>query len=138
MKDPNSILIGCDDNSVLFTLIQNIKGLKHYNALTASRMIDVINLTNVSQPRIVILCFKNNQEALNSLLTVLPNFKAPVMCLLRAQEAARFKWPDNKIVFTQQLEHVLKSPFLVPRLRSLLLTIQQKIANKPLRRSVSL
>ena len=121
MKNSNNILIGCDDNAILFNLLQSLKELNQYTVASASRMIDVINLTNVSKPCLVVLCFKNNQEAMNSLFNVLPKFDSPLFCLLKEQELKSFKWRQNRVVFTQTYSARSNNRFFLPQLRSILL-----------------
>ncbi|MEP2935626.1 MAG: hypothetical protein ABJM06_07895 [Gilvibacter sp.] len=119
MGGPVSILIGCDRNHILIEIIRKLQLDNFCNCISAVRISDVLNLARDIKPVVVILCFRNNQMALNNVNSFLKYGHTSVVCLTSQEEASSLHWPKNKVVFTLALEHSLQGTFLLPRIQSI-------------------
>lgn len=122
MADEKLILIGCDGTDTLSAVMN---GLRHsvvpHTVISALRASDLIRVAQSMQPDLIILCFRNNQHALNDLDIFLRQPEIPVVCLARRSECDELCWSSNSIVFCYPLEQIGNKEYLSSRINSIFL-----------------
>jgi len=117
------IVIGCDNTVSLSVILNAIKGTTLFtpNIVSASRSSDLMAIAGSLDPDLVILCFRNNQLALNNFNSFVKKNTVPRLCLTRNSEADELSWNANCIVFTFPLTQVSKAGYLSSRMNSIFL-----------------
>lgn len=114
------ILIGCDDTMTSSALQSGTQCVSFPNqVIAATRVSDMISIIKSLDPDLAILSFRNNQTALNDMDTFVQNVGIPLLCLSRDDEHWGLRWPPGKIVFSYQLQHVLKKQLLAAIINSI-------------------
>jgi DNA-binding CsgD family transcriptional regulator len=118
-----SIIIGCDDTVSLAAVLNNVKETEHYShtIISAARISDFFGIVKSMDADLIILCFRNNQLALNDINYFVNKPEIPILILTRTLEAEKLQWNYGNIVFTYPMEHVGKGDFLTPRIHSIFL-----------------
>ena len=118
-----SIVIGCDDTVTLSTILNNIQETPGfvYNIISAARTSDLVSIAKSLDPDLVILCFRNNQVALNDFELFTRKAGTPVLCLARRGELEKLTWAQNRIVFAYAAEFIAQSDYLASRIHSIFL-----------------
>ena len=122
MNPEKTILFGSDNASCLDIGLNSLRVLPAhtYNIITAARVSDMINIAKSLAFDLVILCFRNNQLALNDFFSFLNNAKPPLLCLTR-QGGEKLTWQKNSIVFTFPLEQLGQSGYINSIINSIFL-----------------
>lgn len=123
MAKEKRIIIGCDNAVNLSGVLHGIKDTARYacNIITAARAADLEKLSRSFSPDLLILCFRNNQSALNELNTAKDHIKPPVLCITGKWENETMQWQEDSIVFTCPLEHIHSTDYLRMRVNSIFL-----------------
>lgn len=123
IKTGKTIVIGSDDAGNLVTILSCIREGQHYDLqmLTASRLVDLISITNDAQPDLIIINFKDNQTALNNINEHIKKAAIPVLCLDIKNQYSILNWDINSIVFVYPFEMVKKEFYLISRINSIFL-----------------
>lgn len=118
-----SIVIGCDDTATLSAILNNIEEVQGYTytVISATRISDLTRVAQSLSPDLIILCFRNNQQALDEYEVPAEQWSTPVLCLTGRAEADRLRWSRNHIVFTYAAEHIAKDDYLSQRIHSIFL-----------------
>lgn len=90
-----------------------------HHITSATRISDLMRISGSLEPDLVILCFRNNQLALNDFNIFVKRADVPVLCLTRRNDG-ELRW-NNSIVFTYPLEHIGNEQFLNSRIQSIFL-----------------
>lgn len=135
MDAPVSILIGCDRNHILIDIIRKLQQDNFCNCISAVRISDVLNLARDIKPVVIILCFRNNQIALNNVTSFLKYGHSSIVCITISQEAVSLHWPKNKAVFTMPLEQCVQGSYLLPRIQSVVALSKKAAVEDSLGRS---
>jgi DNA-binding CsgD family transcriptional regulator len=122
MNTEKSIVIGCDNTSDLSVILHSIqnKSFQH-NIVSATRITDLISIANSLDPDLLIVCFRNNQLALNDLSTFLRKQGMPLLCIMQQTSLQPLSWSTGKIVFTCFLQHVANSDYFISTINSIFL-----------------
>lgn len=120
MKKSLSILVGCDISLNLSHILKCLNSSFNYNYISASRTSDIFNIIRSIEPIMVILNFRNNQQALSNTCSFLGDLNVPILCLTRKLEGESLFWPKQCIVFTQSLESSIKDRYLNIRINSII------------------
>lgn len=117
------ILIGCDDMVSLSSILNGIKGTTTtpYSIITATRINDLVNIVRSHNADIVILYFRNNQQAINDLSGFTRQSGIPLLCILRYYGNEKLQWAQDNIVFTCPIEQINKQESLGQLISSILL-----------------
>lgn len=123
MAEEKLIAIGCDDTENLSSILYTIGNTPvfHHHLITATRVSDLIGSSKSSDPDLVILCFRNNRQALNDLRSFLKKPEIPILCLLSRFESEIQYLSANSIVFTCPLEYVKNKEYFNSRINSIFL-----------------
>lgn len=121
MAEEKSIVIGCDDTVLLQAVMSALKqtGLFSPQVITASRMSDMVGVMRSLDPDLVLLCFRNNQLALNDIDTFVDKGHVPVLCLSRQQMSGQLRWSERLMVFTCIYECLEEEGGLCQRMHSI-------------------
>lgn len=116
-----SIVIGCDDTVALSAILNNIEEAPGftYNIISVARTSDLTRVIQSIGPDLVILCFRNNQLALDESNVRTSKLPTPVLCLTGRGEAERLRWNQGHIVFTSPAEHISTGDYLTARIQSI-------------------
>ena len=125
MAQNKSILIGCDDTSVLLAVVDSLSSISNYSCVTSVRTSDLIRIVKSIEPALIILSFRNNQLAINNICSYINGINIPILCLTKQHERNSLKWNANNIILTQPVENAIKPNYLVSRVKSILLLIKQ-------------
>jgi len=120
MTEEKLIVIGCDDTVSLSAVLNRIKDVTSFahNVISATRVSDLINISKSVAADLLILCFRNNQLALNDVTRLLNKPGLPILCLTRQFENSSLRWAAGSIVFTCPLEHINSGEYLSSRINS--------------------
>lgn len=123
MIGEKSIIIGCDDTSTLSVVLSRMKEINPFthHIISAARISDLLDIARSLAPDLIILCFRNNQLALNDYNSFVKKPGIPLLCLTRAYEHELLRWGDNNIVFTYPLDHIHDEQYLSSRIHSIFL-----------------
>jgi DNA-binding CsgD family transcriptional regulator len=118
-----SIVIGCDDTVTLSAILNNIQEAPGfmYNVISAARISDLASIARSLEPDLVILCFRNNQSALNDFDLFARKPATPLMCLTRKGESEALRWTQGRIVFTYAVDFIAQTDYLTSRIHSIFL-----------------
>jgi DNA-binding CsgD family transcriptional regulator len=131
MTEERSIVIGCDDTSILSSVLTSVKEINSFtaNVMSASRASDLINITKSVNPSLIIICFRNNQSLLNDFNAIVKKTETPILCLTRKFERQALCWSPNNIVFTHPLEKAENNESLAATIRSIFLLLKDPANN---------
>lgn len=123
MAPERLMLIGCDDTMALSTILNSIKGsaILPNRTISATRVIDLLDIVRSITPDLVILVFRNNQSVLNDLASFIRKPEIPVLCLSGSFESERLQWPANYMVFIHSLVRAPQQDNLARIINSILL-----------------
>lgn len=127
MVHNESILAGCDETSILTSVVRSLNNVSNYNCITATRISDLVNIAKSIRPSLIILSFRNNQLAIDHVLLFSKELNIPILCLTKKAERDSLYWSSKSIVFTQPIENAIKSNYLAIRVRSILLLLERSI-----------
>lgn len=118
-----SIVIGCDDTVTLSAILSNIQEAPGfmYNVISAARISDLASIARSLEPDLVILCFRNNQSALNDFELFARRPGTPLLCLTRRGESEALRWVQGRIVFTYAVDFITQDNYLTARIHSIFL-----------------
>ncbi|WP_289659414.1 helix-turn-helix transcriptional regulator [Flavobacterium panacagri] len=132
MLEKKSIVIGCDDITILTMILNAISIVSDYtfSTVSVSRGVDLKNTINSLSPDLVILGFKQNQLVLND--TYFPSNKrdTPILYLTQNYECESLCWSKQNIVFTYPFNQIKNTDFLIYRIRSIFLLKKTESKNK--------
>jgi hypothetical protein len=122
MNSEKLIILGCDDTKSLAILMNSLRKATFYtnNIITATRCVDLINITKSLSPDLVIFCFRDNQVVLNDFNAYFKQKELPVLCISKKAMQERLYWPKDSIVFTSPMEHCIKEENLHAVINSIL------------------
>lgn len=135
-KQHKSILIGCDDISTLSLIIQHIGGGNNqgdwldYSVNTASRSSDLITAIKSTDPVLVILGFRQNQEILNDILFFTESKQRVIFCFTSKYETKGVSWASAVRVFTYPLALATYENSIGQRIKSVLAITEEKESDK--------
>lgn len=131
MKVEKLIIFGCDYSDIYDMAIISLRESVYYNynIIPAPRVMDLINITKSMTPDIVILCYRNNQSALNDFISLVKKPGLPVLCIIKNDFTENFNWVKNSIVFTYHLENINQSGNLNSMINSIFLLSKEKTVN---------
>lgn len=117
------IAIGCDNAAVMTNLLNSIKSETVFSntIVSATRVADLAGISKTLSPDLIILCFENNQNALNDLITSVKKPEIPVLCLTKRNESEMLYWDKSSIVFTFPEENIQKKDHLQIQIQSVFL-----------------
>jgi DNA-binding CsgD family transcriptional regulator len=132
MTQEKLVLIGCDDTIVLSALLSSIRGGTFFpnQAISVTRVTDLIGIVKSLDPDLIILCFYNNQHVLNDLNSFAGKHSIPLLCLSRTFGSEMLRWLPDNVVFPYQLEQLNKQQNLVPVINSIL-NLRSEFGFKP-------
>jgi DNA-binding CsgD family transcriptional regulator len=131
MTRERSIVIGCDQESVLATLLHAVRQTTLFtnHIITATGITDLIGITRSLEPDLVILAFRNNQLLINDFDSFVRKPHIPLLCLNGKYEQDHLRWNPQNIVFTCPLEHIDREEYLCSRIQSIFML--QRNPEKP-------
>jgi len=123
MTEEQTIVIGCDHNVTLALLLDLLKEQVAFpvNVISASRISDLLSIVKSLDPALVVMGFRNNQNALNDFNQFIKNPDIPVLCLTQRQETTALSWRNDRIVFTYPVENLNKKGQLIANIQSIFL-----------------
>lgn len=133
-----SIVIGCDDTNTLSAILRNIKQSPTFahSVISVTRPTDLTGIALSMNADLAVLCFRNNQHALNDCCHHLNKSGTPILCLGRKTDGEKLRWPKGSIVFSYPIEPVQDDDYLTSRIQSiLLLRTDTHINIKPIRQN---
>ena len=97
-----TVILGCDDFTKLAEITQNIAGtiLANYSLITVSRSSDLITTIRQSNPDLVILAFRHNQNVMDNLIHFTREDDLSIFCFTSRYETMGITWQSNHMVFT--------------------------------------
>jgi DNA-binding CsgD family transcriptional regulator len=129
------ILIGCDDTASFSALLDQLKKttLLAHHVVSATMASGLTSVLNSLKPDLIILCFRNNQHALQELDILTANPLIPILCLTNRFEGEVLVWNKNHLVFTCQLEHLAKPSYFSSRINSIFLLTKEPPVTQAIR-----
>lgn len=124
MIELRPLVVGCDDHSLLPIVLNELKMEVDQNYIVASQPADLLKIIKSSNPVLVIISFKNNQEVIRRICQYFKSVRIPILCLIKHDEIRKLNWNNQDIVFTHSLESIGEAGILSLRIKSLLLLIQ--------------
>ncbi|MDP5199836.1 LuxR C-terminal-related transcriptional regulator [Flavobacterium sp. DG2-3] len=123
MLEKKSIVIGCDDITILTMILNAISIVSDYafSTVSVSRGVDLKNTINSLNPDLVILGFKQNQFVLNDTNFDSDKRNIPILYLTQNYECESLCWSKQSIVFTFPYQQLKNTDFLIYRIRSIFL-----------------
>ncbi|MBL0739530.1 hypothetical protein JI750_21745 [Flavobacterium sp. GN10] len=123
MLEKKSIVIGCDDITILTMILNAISIVSDYtfSTVSVSRGVDLKNTINSLNPDLVILGFKQNQLVLNDTNFSSDKRDIPILYLTQNYECESLCWSKQNIVFTYPYNQIKNTDFLIYRIRSIFL-----------------
>ena len=121
-----NILIGSDTSASLVSILKSLQEVDQFSFITTTRTSDMIQLCNSVNPILIILSFRDNQSAINSLVNFSRNFTIPILCLTQQNEYRKLQSPDTNVIFTQSYDHGIKLNNLGINVRSIVQMTQKK------------
>lgn len=123
MSPLKSILIGCDDTVLLSVILNNCEDTPgcNYNVISVARISDLLRISQSLHPDLMVLCFRNNQLALDELDQFGRTTATPMLCLTGRAEAEELHWRKGHIVFTVAADHISKGEYLALRIHTIFL-----------------
>ncbi|MCD0465067.1 hypothetical protein [Flavobacterium sp. ENC] len=121
MPEKKSILIGCDDTTVLTQVLSILSAIADFTFSIAavSRASDLYSNTQSLHPDLIILCFRRNQPVINDSHFNLNRIDTPILCLTQNYECESTCWSKNCIIFTHPYKHIHNADFLIYRIKSI-------------------
>ncbi|RUT67864.1 hypothetical protein D0817_24010 [Flavobacterium cupreum] len=121
MPEKKSILIGCDDTTVLTQVLSILSAIADFTFSIAavSRASDLYSNTQSLLPDLIILCFRRNQPVINDTHFNLNKIDTPILCLTQNYECESTCWSKNCIIFTHPYKHIHNADFLIYRIKSI-------------------
>lgn len=97
-----TVVLGCDDFTKLAEITQNIADtiLADYSLITVSRSSDLITTIRQSNPDLVILAFRQNQNVMDNLIHFTREDDLTIFCFTSRYETMGITWQSNHMVFT--------------------------------------
>jgi len=132
MLEKKSIVIGCDDITILTVILNAISIVSDYafSTVTVSRGVDLKNTINSLNPDLVILGFKQNKLVLNDTNFSSDKRDIPILYLTQNYECESLCWSKQNIVFTYPHNQIQNTDFLIYRIRSIFLLKKTESQNK--------
>jgi DNA-binding CsgD family transcriptional regulator/polyhydroxyalkanoate synthesis regulator phasin len=125
MTTHENILIGSDTSSSLAAILKSMQAMNQYSFITATRVSDMVQLSESIQPTLIVLSFRNNQDVINSLVTYNRDFSIPIVCLHSKKQRQKLKVRENLVVFRQSFEYGIQSNNLVSNILGILKLIHK-------------
>lgn len=122
MNHTRSVLLGCDDAELLASVmrvLQRDMGTV-LRLVSASSEGDLIQLTRMLHPDLVILAFDRINQVISNFDFYVSRPDVPLLCLTRTEESEALCWSDKNIVFTSSTKFVEHENYLASRIRSIL------------------
>lgn len=129
------IVIGCDNTASFSVLLNQLKEtiLFSHHVVSATMASGLSSVLTSLQPDLIILCFRNNQHALQKISNLTMQPLIPILCLTNGFEGEMLDWNKNHTVFTCQLEHIHKAYYLSSRINSIFLLLKESSTVQPIR-----
>ncbi len=123
MKEEQVILCGCDDTKALSSVMTCLRNSAFYtySIITATKTPDLVSIAKSITPGLIIVCFGDNQAALNEFGRSLEKPVLPILCLTRKAEVEKLYWTKDSIVFTYPLEQIGRPSYLNSLIHSIFL-----------------
>jgi len=123
MLNEKLIIIGCDDTANFSVVLDKLKetAMVSYNIISATKASGLITILRPLKPDLIILCFRNNQQVLTEMTTLIAQPATPILCLTNSYERETLDWNKEHIVFTCQLENIHNTSYLSSRINSIFL-----------------
>lgn len=133
MLEKKSIVIGCDDITILTVILNAISIVSDYafSTVTVSRGVDLKNTINSLNPDLIILGFKQNKLVLNDTNFSSDKRDLPILYLTQNYECESLCWSKQSIVFTYPFNQIQNTDFLIYRIRSIFLLKKTESQNTP-------
>ncbi|MEO8533751.1 MAG: hypothetical protein ABI441_08370 [Flavobacterium sp.] len=121
MPEKKSILIGCDDTTVLTQVLNVLSIISDFtfSTITVSRPADLYHTAKSLNPDLIILCFRRNQPVINDGNFNLNKIDSPILCLTQNYECESTCWSKNCLIFTHPYKHINNADFLIYRIKSI-------------------
>lgn len=121
MPEKKSILIGCDDTTILTQVLNILSAIADFTFSIAavSRASDLYSTSQSLLPDLIILCFRRNQPVINDSHFNLNKIDTPILCLTHNYECESTCWSKNCIIFTHPYKHINNADFLIYRIKSI-------------------
>ncbi|QSB25552.1 hypothetical protein [Flavobacterium sp. CLA17] len=121
MPEKKSILIGCDDTTVLTQVLNILSVIADFTFSIAavSRALDIYSTVQSFQPDLIILCFRRNQPVINDSHFNFNKIDTPILCLTQNYECESTCWSKNCIIFAYPYKHISNTDFLMYRIKSI-------------------
>ncbi len=123
MIEQKPLILGCDDHGLLPAVLEELRTEVDHNLILVTRPMELLKIIKSSNPVLLIISFKNNQQIIENISQYFNSVKIPILCLMKRQEIGFLTWNDQEIVFTHSLESI-NAGKLSLRVKSLLLLIQ--------------
>lgn len=133
MLEKKSIVIGCDDITILTMILNSISIVSAYtfSTVSVSTGLDLKNAINSLNPDLVILGFKQNQLVLNDTNFNSDKRNIPILYLTQNYECESLCWTKQNIVFTYPYNQIKNTDFLIYRIQSIFLLKKTEPQIKP-------
>lgn len=117
------MILGGDDPKSLAIVMNNLRepAFYTYNIITATSILDLINIIRPITPDLIILCFRGNQLVLNDLDSFVKRPGLPVLCISKKAECEKLYWSKDSIVFVYLMEHLGQAGYLNSMINSIFL-----------------
>lgn len=124
MIEDRPLILGCDDHSLLPVVLEKLSALVNQNYILVTRSSDLMKIIKSSNPLLVIIRFRDNQQVIRRVSHQFNDIKIPILCLLKRFEYEYLHWNEQDIVFTHSIESPHQINKLSSRIKSLLLLIK--------------
>jgi hypothetical protein len=123
MLDEKLIIIGCDDGATMPAILAHIRETHLFtpNIISATRASDLITIVRSMNPDLLILCFRNNQNALSDFNIFVRKPEIPILCVTRKFENGMLGQNQKSIIFTYPFEHLNNSAYFCSTINSIFL-----------------
>ncbi|MFT3795835.1 helix-turn-helix transcriptional regulator [Flavobacterium sp.] len=123
MTEERTIVIGCDCTGTLSVLLETLKRnrLQLLNAISVSRISDLISIAKSLDPALVIFAFRNNAAAVSDFNQFAKKPQTPLLCITRQFETGIVPFNDDHIIFTFPHENIRNADHFLSNVRSIFL-----------------
>lgn len=123
MAEEKLIVIGCDDNTTMFSILNRMKDTTFFvpNVISVTRTSDLMTIARSMNPDLLIICFRNNQNALSDFNIFVKKPEIPILCLTRKFESEILGLTQTNIVFAYPLEHLANNEYFNSTVNSIFL-----------------
>ncbi|HYG51034.1 MAG TPA: hypothetical protein VD905_09020 [Flavobacteriales bacterium] len=122
-NEKKTIAIGYDDAAMLAPIITNLKNgfSEPHTVVSAARASDLLSIVRSIGADLIILCFRNNLQALQNLAAFSQKTQIPTLCLIDRFESETAYCIKNSIVFSYPYDHIKQKENFCARVNSIFL-----------------